>query len=415
MENGTAQETSAESIGDIVDGFIKHIRSLHDALGLSMYTLNELRERVQENYDEFKNEHTEPYDNADEKLLVESSVLGRFRSIKRQLESATIARRVVPQTFLVSLVSQYDAFLGSLISYILLSKPEILNSSDKKINFSQLSDFDSIDEARKYIVEKEVEDILRDSHSDHFDWMEENFSVPLRKGLESWSDFIEVTQRRHLFVHADGNVSRQYISVCKDHGVDLDDGICHGDQLVVRPEYFNRAYQIIFEIGVKLSHVLWRKQFSSERDNADDNLIHITYELLKLEEYSLAQEILDFCTDTLPDYSSERSRRMFVVNRSIAYKFDGKEGVAESILDDEDWSATSGNFQLAEAVLRDEFQRAAHIMRQVGPDNELIPRSAYKEWPLFRDFRESDEFLQAYEDVFGEPFTDSDTVEASVE
>jgi len=415
MENGTPPESSTESIGDIVDGFIKHIRSLHDALGLSMYTLGELRERAQENYDEFKDEHTEPYDNGEEELLVESSVLGRFRSIKRQLEGATISHRVVPQTFLVSLVSQYDAFLGSLISYILFSKPEILNSSDRKINFAQLSDFDSIEEAREYIVEKEVEDILRDSHSDHFDWMENNFSVPLRKGLESWPDFIEITQRRHLFVHADGNISRQYISVCEEHGVDLDDDICYGDKLVVGPEYFNHAYEVIFEIGVKLAHVLWRKQFPSERGDADDNLIHVTYELLKLEEYSLAQEILDFCTETVPKYSSERARRMFVVNRSIAYKFDGEEGIAESILDDEDWSATSGNFQLAEAVLRDEFQRAANIMRQVGPDNELIPRTAYKEWPLFRDFRESDVFLQAYEDVFGEPFTDSNTVESSAE
>jgi hypothetical protein len=415
MENSAAPEFSAESIGDIVDDFIKHIRSLHDSLGLSMYALSELRMRAQENYDEFTNEHTEPYNNDEEELLVESSVLGRFRAIKRQLESANISHRVVPQTFLVSLVSQYDAFLGSLISYILFSKPEILNSSDRKVNFSQLSNFGSIEEAREYIVEKEVENILRNSHSDHFDWMERNFGVPLRKDLESWSDFIEITQRRHLFVHADGNVSRQYLSVCEEHGVNLDDDICHGDQLVVPPEYFNNAYEIIFEIGVKLAHVLWRKQFPSEREDADDNLIHTTYELLKLEEYSLAQEILDFCTNTVPKYSSERSRRMFVVNRSIAYKFDGKEEVAESILDDEDWSATSGNFQLAEAVLRDEFQRSAHIMRQVGPDNELIPRGAYKEWPLFRDFRESDEFLQAYEDVFGEPFTNSDKVEESAE
>lgn len=411
MEDNDKPEAYAESIGEITSSFIKHIQSLRDALGLSMYTLDHLSERVQENFDEFLEEHTEPYPEGDG-VLVEPSVMGRFKSIKRQLEGTSISQRVVPQTFLVSVVSQYDAFLGSLISHILFSKPELIKSSDRKIDFSTLSEFGSIKEAREYIVEKEVEDVLRDSHSDHFDWMEEKFHVPLRKDLECWPDFIEVTQRRHLFVHADGQVSRQYLSVCREHGADLDENICHGDQLVVSPEYFNHAYRVIFEIGVKLSHVLWRKQFPAQREEADDNLVEITYDLLKTEQYKLAQRVLDFCTETIPSYSNDRSRRIFVVNRSIAYKFDGDEEKANAILDEEDWSATSGNFQLAEAVLRDEFERAGYIMRRIGPDNELLPKSTYREWPLFKYFRESEEFLEAYEDVFDESFEAIDHVEA---
>ena len=79
---------------------------------------------------------------------------------------------------------------------------------------------------REKIFAKEVESILRSSHSDQFLWMERVFSIPLTKGLESWPSFIELTERRNLFVHCDGVVSDQYINVCKNNKVVLGSDIC---------------------------------------------------------------------------------------------------------------------------------------------------------------------------------------------
>ena len=70
------------------------------------------------------------------------------------------------------MVSQYDSFLGRLLRLIFLAKPEILNASEKEMTFAELTKFDSIQAARDYIVEKEVETIIRKSHANHFAWLD---------------------------------------------------------------------------------------------------------------------------------------------------------------------------------------------------------------------------------------------------
>lgn len=89
--------------------------------------------------------------------------------------------------------------------------------------------------------------------------MENNFKIPLREGLEVWAKFIEITERRNLFVHCDGIVSKQYLEVCNKHGFDFSKPLSVGEKLDVVPDYFESAYECLFEVGVKLGHVLWRK------------------------------------------------------------------------------------------------------------------------------------------------------------
>jgi hypothetical protein len=72
----------------------------------------------------------------------------------------------------------------------------------------------SIEEAKLQLVDKEVEVVLRASHTEQFEWFEKNLSVKLRSGLEIWPTFIELTERRNLFAHGDGVVTQQYLSVC---------------------------------------------------------------------------------------------------------------------------------------------------------------------------------------------------------
>ncbi len=148
------------------------------------------------------------------------------------------------------MISQFDSFLGGLIKAIFYAKPALVNSSEKLLNISQLSEFDSINAAKEYIVEKEVETVLRKSHSEQFDWLENKFNVKLRKNLPAWKTFIEITERRNLFVHSNGIASSQYIKVCNEHSVEIDVKVAQ--ELSASLEYFTEAYHCIYEIGVKI-------------------------------------------------------------------------------------------------------------------------------------------------------------------
>jgi hypothetical protein len=152
--------------------------------------------------------------------------------------------------------------------------------------------------------------------------------------------------------------------------------------------------------------VLWRKVQPTDREEADRHLNKICYDLLVGEQFALARILLDFATD-LKKYSNEEYKRTFIINRAQAYKWSGNAERAGKIIKSEDWSAVSDKFKLAEAVLLDDFDRADSLVKKIG-SNDDISKTAYFEWPLFREYSKSEGFLKTFEEVFGEPFQQVD-------
>ena len=37
--------------------------------------------------------------------------------------------------------------------------------------------------------------------------------------------------------------------------------------------------------------------------------------------------------------------------------------------------------------------------------NNIIPEEAFRDWPLFREFRRTREFSEAFAEIYGRPFT----------
>lgn len=401
--------TSAESvpntilIGDEVNLFIKQIDSLDETLPLTLLAIKVGYEAAYKAYREFVDNYCEIESGPEgESVKVPSDFSGRYKRLESRMENALLASEAVPRSFIVSLISSYDAFLGGLIRDLFFVKPDILSASERNITFSDLVGFGSVEEARRYIVEKEVETVLRKSHSEQFDWLENKFGLPLRKDLEIWPNFIEVTERRNLFVHNRGIVSNHYLDVCRKHGVEFDVEPQIGEQLSVPTDYFISAFETIFEMGVKLAHVLWRKVQPQDLEKADSNLIAVGYDLLSEERFALARRVLDFSTTTLKRFASDQNRLMLVVNQAQAYKWSDDMDTVRSILANEDWSTRSDDFRLAEAVLLDDLDKANDIVRRVGTTGN-VKKSHYREWPLFRAYRESEAFQLVFEEVFQEP------------
>lgn len=191
-------ESSSDSmsIGDEVDLFIKQIDSLAETLPLTLIAIRVGYDQAYKKYTEFVEKYceTEIID-GDKTVNVPPDYLGRYARLRSRTEKASLAYEAVPRSFIVSLVSNYDAFLGGLIRNLFLMKPDTLSASDKNITFSELVEFGSVEDAREYMIEKEVETVLRKSHSEQFDWLENKFGLPLRKDLSIWPNFIEITER----------------------------------------------------------------------------------------------------------------------------------------------------------------------------------------------------------------------------
>lgn len=400
-------EQKESRFGQEIDAFIKHIEAQADIVPLVMGLISTKLVQESRHVDKYikdngivEKENGEKDDTA--KLLIPNEKFKGFLELNDKVETTSLAYRLLPVNFVVSFVSQYDAFLGRLINTMFTEKPELLNSTEKSIQLSELVGFKSIEDAKNFIIEKEVESVLRESHLKQFKWLEGKLNIPLRKDLPSFSDFIEVTERRNLFVHCNGIISRQYIDNCQENKVKDIENVKVGEMLHADPKYYQKCYSVLFEIGVKLGQVIWRKLKPDEIENADAHLNNVCFQLLIKGHYKLALNLLTFATDTLKKHHDQEMICIFMVNKSLAYYLSDKKDEGKKMLSKHDWSATNDKFKLAVAVLQEDFKNAIEIMKSIGANNEHINKDAYREWPLFRVFRKRKDFKEAYKEIFNE-------------
>jgi hypothetical protein len=315
----------------------------------------------------------------------------------------------LPGMLLLGLVSSYDEFFGRLIRLIYNTKPEMLSSSEKNISFKELSQLGSVQAARDMILEKEVETVLRNSHHQQIDWLEGKLGMTLTDGLDIWSEFIEIFERRNLFTHTDGVVSSQYMEVCSAHKAKVD---CkNGDRLEVDRAYLRRSIYVLSEFGLKLIRVVWRKLIPKEIDAAAIELNQVGYELIINRRYRLARTMLDFGLNVMKKHGEDRTRKMMIVNLANSMRLSGDLEAAKKILDAEDWSSTGADFKICvEAVKEDVDEVIALIKTAAAIDPET--KDNLREWPVFRGMEKNARFIEEFERVFGEPFvSDKKTIE----
>lgn len=286
-----------------------------------------------------------------------------------------------------------------MIRGLFVMRPEKFAQSDRQITLAELIGFQSIEDAKEYFIEKEIEKVLRKSHVSQFEWLEKKFDMPLTKGLKVWPYFIELTERRNLFVHTDGKVSSQYIKVCKDHKVNLEEGVKVGTEMPVDLPYFEMACRVIFEMGIKLAQVLWRKHDPRTLAQADQDLVIVCDNLIRAERYDQAQTLLAFGTDELPKHSSDESKKTFIVMQAQSYKLAGDNETAAKIMNATDWTGSSDSFKLAKEVLTNNDEGAIALVIKIGR-NGTYTKGDYLSLPLFKQIRESERFQRVIDEVF---------------
>lgn len=386
-----------------LDLFIVRVDSLSDHMKLAMAAIAQSDRQENAKFAEFMGTKAKPVNDEKNAFTIPEAHFTEFRRLERKVARSRLALISVPRSFTVALVSEFDAFMGATLKTFYRLKPDALNASERSMTYSELMAFGSIEAAREHIVEKELETFLRSSHSEQFKTLETKLGIPLRKDLPIWTDFIELTERRNLFVHNDGVVNSQYLQVCSTEGVDCT-GLKKGEPLRVSKGYFSKAHEVVYEIAAKLSHVMWRKLAPDDMETADGHFAGtLIYDLLYDKRYRLARVLADFGASTFKKWKSDFFRRALVVNRAQAYLWDGKREDGLKILDAEDWSAANNEFHVCVAALRQDFAGAVRSMKAIGPTGRP-GKQGYRDWPVFRELRKSADFQAAFEEVFGEPF-----------
>ncbi len=307
------------------------------------------------------------------------------------------------QHSLVLLISKLDEFVTELLRIALGEQPEKLKGSEKSIHYDQIFKYDNINDMIKDIVGSEIDSIMRKSHATSISFLDESFKLGIKSKISSWPDFIEISQRRNLFVHTGGSVTNQYIETCEEADKNIDEEIEKGTILRVDHDYFKKSFALLYELGIRLSQALYRRLYPNNLDAADTMLNQVGFDLMLEERWDLAKIVFDFAGQ-MPNkfYTSEIDKLRFIINLAICHKRLGNDQEVNDLLNAVDWDAYKSNLRLAVSILRDDYEKASELMK-LTPEKEFDAQ-AYRTWPLFEKFRESAEFKRTYKEKFGEDF-----------
>lgn len=410
MEEQSEQEIKDYELFEYaIDNFILEIDALAESLPLVIGMVELKLKSHSKRLDKFINAHKGEDKNGEETFKIPLDKFNEFNNINKELKSANAAYSILPRNFVVSLVSQYDAYLGELYRALFQIKPELAFLLEKEFSFQDILKYQDLDELKDFVIEKDIENLLRKSHFEQLTTLESRIKKHTGKEFTLTSNlpvlpvFIEVTERRNLFVHCNGIISRNYLENCSKHKVPNISKLQIGNQLDVEPEYFAQAFQAIFEIGVKLGQVLWRKFLPNNSEQADININNLCFDLIQSGYYDLAFVLLKFVSEEIPSKSTAKLKKTIIINKALAcYLLDDKKK-CNRILKSEDWSIGI-HFQLAVAVLKENFDEATKLMIKIGPNDEDFDASNYQEWPLFNRFRDTDEFKKTFKEIFDKEF-----------
>lgn len=401
---------------DNLDRFIESINCIKETYEFSEVTLRAHLNETTGKYNNFVKSYERKDVDGYTVIEVPDARYREFERLHKKKARAERAFDLVPPSYFVSLVSAYDSFFGGLIRCLYSISPEKLQEEDMHFCYRDLQQFDNITDVKKRIIDKRVETELRDSHVAQIDWLAKALKIDsLTSTFIGWSDFVEVTERRNLFVHANGTVSAQYIDNCKKHKA-LDASILEGNQLKVDKTYFDKAFKILYKTAIMLTQTLLRKKYCKNDDpdcisHINKVLIGNVFELISDKHYDVAIDVSQMVLSN-PKFKFNAFDKMYIVlNYAQAYKWSGNPVKCKEILDQEDWTAYTNELLIPKFTLEENYPEVYKRMRELGKNNQRITISSYREWPIFQLLRGQKEFETVFAEIFGEDFDSVKTVE----
>lgn len=404
-------------IWEALNAFIENIKCLYDSFDYSETMLRSQKLDAQKELNTFNKLFQQKGEDGQTKVVVPKDKEKQHQHLERRVERSQESSKLLMRSYIVSMVSQFDAFISNLMRRLYDINPDKLNQSGHTMTFAELQGFPSIEAAREYVIESKIENTLRDSHQEQFKELASTIGVEKLNKFPNWPTFVEITQRRNLFVHANGIVSNQYLNICKAEGVDLK-GVKKGDQLDVDRSYFLKAFDVFYEVAVKLSQmslrVLLYKKDETCLAEVDKALKLSIHDLINDEHYDVAIELCDFALNTQFKHSS-LDRGYLLLNLAQAHKWKGDDKKCQELLDAEDTSSWRSELKCPMFALKEDIDKVCEMMVSSGKNSDVLDADTYRNWPIFKNVRSEVKFRETFKNIFGEKLTEEEEINSAGE
>jgi hypothetical protein len=325
--------------------------------------------------------------------LQEDAIHGRGKKGMQTLEELTEYRKhenqinILYEGSFINLVVFFEIMIGSLIKNRLIKYPNSNEDIEKRtLKLEEIRKLGSIENARLYLIEEEVDSILRKGYSDWIKYIRDTNNIKLEFLKEIDKETAEIFQRRNLIVHNEGIVNNIYM---KSVHSSLTEDVKLDEYLIVDEEYLNKSILLIEHVGIMLCLEIWSsmEKQSQERVNF---VIDSAYRYMKKGQWDIAKAM--YLSNDKEKHTSSEDKTICKMNYWVCMK---QTNAFEKIKDEiytADYSDKSIKYQLGLAALKDDKEMFYKLLPIAIQKSEVSYQDLI-EWPILIPFRDDKEFI----------------------
>ena len=340
-----------------------------------------------------------------DKLVLKTSDLKTYNQLVTKIGALSFLSDNILETQFVECITRFDVFLLNFMRKCFYAFPDRFGKQERNIQLSDLKELKSIDELKYKIIDDELDKIFRNSHKEQLNYINKTFGIDFMKAAPAlYSSFIEITERRNLYIHCNGQVSTQYIRVCKQENAKPASTQVK-EKLPISLEYFIESNGVLLSFAIIIAFSMWLKLSKQDETDACNSIISISNQLLKQNRPQIVIDILN--------YIVTKSRKLQIqrkfVNRFYMYllraycKIDDKEAF-EKTLKETDFSDVNQSIQLALVVLQGKYEEAFDLLKDINGNEKVLQKSKLAISEIFSDLILQDKFDKVYQEIYGEEF-----------
>ena len=290
---------------------------------------------------------------------------------------------ILSESTLMMLLVCYEEAIAGIFKYILMKYPDAY-LKEKSITYSELISLNTeLKEVKRNFIEKEVEEFMRMPISDWYNVFEQKHKAEFIFENGEFERFKEIYYRRNLVVHNKGKVNNSYI---KSVDKSVSELVEKGEVLKVDREYMSRAFELTQLI---LYGTFWGlRKLSKDKDELENRMFEKAFKHMENAEWSISEYVYKLMMDEKEQNDADKFCNK--VNYWISVKNQGRIEEIKGDVDRCDVSAMCGQFKAAKYALLDEYDKVSGILEKIiGTE---IPSCYIEQWPLFIQYRESEEY-----------------------
>lgn len=324
------------------------------------------------------------------KQEVETFLTKFARKLKKQPKISPRNYEILSRSSFLMLNNYFEYLIADLLSYYYNKFKNSLNEKEFKFTLKELNEYDSIEEATKDLIVKEVESlIIEKSFNELLEHFEEKLSISLEKDLIKWDEIIEIRERRHLIVHNSSIVNKKYISRTKNPF-----NYQIGDIVHIDKDYFLKSWSQFKLAGQLLIFNCWGNWDKDNVDNAIYEIMIQTFEDLNSKNYDLVCKTCKYSEQIEPKNEDQEDYILRIkVNNAISLKKQNKDNEVKKVLKKIKVGTATPIFKIAHNILSDKHDDLEELFIQSIIVDKLNIDS-YMEWPIFDFIRGKEEINQ---------------------